>query len=518
MKELVSGDTADAGFFIPPSLVWPAYIAANVAVLIAVGAGIAMWSPSNPRVLYLVLLTALCSIPILKLQRLNGEHFLLAVYLAVFYNYFAVFDLMSILVGRTYGADTAMLSASEILITASCACVLLGYYAVARSGKRTHAVPSDWPLRNLLIVGIAFWIAGTISLGYWQVFIIADRSNATLLKNLNNLGTGMATIFMLGQLVQPLGVLILAYAYAKFRRPPLLALALLVVITQIVLGFVADFKGEAMQAGILVIIAKTYVDGKLPKMWLLAGALFVLLAFPVFQAYRLQVRGEHGVSSLQTLQNLVSTLESALQANEKASKGFGGSAYQTQSFWERASLKQSVELIVQRTGEDKPYQKGATLTPILAAFIPKILWPDKPSLSVGQVFNKEFQLAEADTYISPSHIGELYWNFGWLGVILGSASIGILLGVVGPRCAAIPYASLTRMLILVVTIYAFGIGSEGSIAVAYVPWMRGMAAIAILHWLFARRPAVRPADAAVGDAAPTGGPAAGQAVFPQLLR
>jgi hypothetical protein len=506
-----------ASFFIPPSLRWPAYVAVNVGVLMALGVGIAMWSTQNPPILYLILLTALCSSPILKLQRLNGEHFLLAVYLAVFYNYFAVFDLMSILVGRSHVESTAILSASEILILVFAACVLLGYHSVARGGTRTHAIPSEWPLKNVLIVGLAFWISGTISLGYWQTFIITDRSNASLLKNLNNLGPGLTTIFMMGQLVQPLGVLILAYAYAKFRSAPLLALALLVVFTQIVLGFVADFKGEAMQAGILVVIAKTYVDGKLPKMWLLGAALFVVLAFPVFQAYRLQVRGEHGVSSLQTLQNLVSTLQSALQAHEKADAGFGGAAYQTQSFWERASLKQSVELIVQRTGKEKPYQKGATLTPLVAAFIPKILWPDKPSVAVGQVFNKEFQLAEADTYISPSHVGELYWNFGWLGVIVGSASIGVLLGFVGTRCAAVPCASLTRLLIMVVTIYAFAIGSEGSIAVAYVPWLRSMAAIGILHWVFARLGAREAADP--GNAAPIVGPGqGGQPAFPQLLR
>ena len=293
------------------SLRWPAYVAVNIGVLMAVGVGVAMWSPSNPPILYLILLTALCSSPILKLQRLNGEYFLLAVYLAVFYNYFGVFDLMSIMVGRSHDASTAILSASEILILAAAACVLLGYYAVARGGKRMHSIPSEWPLRNVLIVGLAFWISGTISLGYWQTFIITDRSNASLLKNLNNLGMGLATIFMMGQLVQPLGVLILAYAYAKFRTHPVVIAGPIGRIYPNRARIRRRLKGEAMQAGILVIIAKTYVDGKPPKMWLLGAALFVVLAFPVFQAYRLQVRGEHGVSSLQTLQNLVSTLQSA---------------------------------------------------------------------------------------------------------------------------------------------------------------------------------------------------------------
>jgi hypothetical protein len=518
MKEPVAGRPADSGFFIRPALRWPAYAAVNIGVLTALGVGVALWSPSNPRILYLILLTALCSSPILKLQRLNGEYFLLAVYLAVFYNYFGVFDLMSTVLGRTHPGSSTLLSASEFVILAAAACVLLGYHVTARSGKLADAMPPDWPLKNVLVVGLAFWISGTISLGYWQTFIITDRSNASLLKNLNNLGPGLTTIFMMGQLIQPLGVLILAYAYARFKGAPLQALALLVVTVQIVLGFVADFKGEAMQAGILVIIAKTYVDGRLPKGWLLGAALFVLLAFPVFQAYRLQVRGEHGVSSLQALQNLVNTLQSALQAQQKAEAGFGGAAYQTQSFWERSSLKQSVELIVQRTGEDKPYQGGATLTPIVAAFIPKILWPDKPSIAVGQVFNKEFQLAEADTFISPSHVGELYWNFGWLGVILGSASIGVLLGFVGTRCAAVPHASLTRLLIMVMTIYAFAIGSEGSIAVAYVPWLRSMAAIGLLHWVLARRGGSRPVAAGAEDSAPPTAQQRRPAAFPQLLR
>jgi hypothetical protein len=162
---------------------------------------------------------------------------------------------------------------------------------------------------------------------------------------------------------------------------------------------------------------------------------------------------------------------------------------------------------------------GATLTPIPAAFIPKLLWPDKPNVAVGQVFNKEFHIGEADTYISPSHIGELYWNFGWPGIVLGSALIGLVLGVVGMRCGAFPHASLTRLLVVVVTIYAFAIGSEGSIAVAIVPWIRSMTAIGILHWLFARRTAIVRSQAAEHTlGAAMSGSGAARLPFPQLLR
>ena len=488
------------------------YLALNVGVLLALGIAAAVYAPADPRILYVVLLTALCTSPLLQLERINGPFFLLAVYLVIFYSYFGIADLMWVLTDRTPVGRGGVLSAAEAVILIAAACAIGGYHAGVRwlGGKGAMRTPAEWPFRAVLGVGLALWVVGTGCLVYWQTFIITDRSNATLMKNLSALGMGLTTVFMIGQLIQPLGVLLVAYAYARRRRAYLLALVLLVVLVQIVLGFVADFKGEAMQGGILVIITRTYVDGRLPKAWLTGGALFILLAFPVFQAYRLQVRGEEGVTSARALSNLIETLESSVQANEKVENGVGGSAYKSQSFWERASLKPSVDLIVERIGNDKPYQWGDTLTPIAAAFIPKILWADKPSLAVGQIFNQEFSISEvADTYISPSHVGEIYWNFGWPGVILISPLIGLLLGWIGARCRADGQVSITRLLVIVVTIYAFAIGSEGTMAVAYVVWLRSMAAIGLLHWIFARRASPG------GSAAPE--PAGSRLPYPNLL-
>lgn len=468
------------------------FVVVNLAVIVAVAAAVSTLAPSNPRIIYVGLLMLLCSSPVLQLDRINGRFFLLAVYLAVFFAFFGLADLMRILTGAPSASDGNMINASEVVILAAAALAIAGYHAGVRwfGEKSAEANPGsrEWPFGVILGLGLVFWIVGTAGLTYWQTFVITDRTNVSLERNLAKLGGGLTTVFMLVQLIQPLGILLLAYAYAKYRRAYLFALIILVVLVQVILGFVADFKGEAMQGGILVIITKTYVDGRLPKGWLLGGVLFILLVFPVFQAYRVQVRGEAGVTSLQTLENLVSIFQNSLQAEEKVSKGIGGSAYKAQSFWERSSMKQSVDLVVSRCGYDKPYQGGATLTPLAAAFIPKILWPDKPSLAVGQIFNREFGVSEvADTYISPSHVGEIYWNFGWMGILLSFPMIGLLLGAIGSRCSADPEPSVTRLLIVVVTIYAFAIGSEGTIAVAYVVWLRSMAAVGFMHWIFARR-------------------------------
>jgi hypothetical protein len=101
--------------------------------------------------------------------------------------------------------------------------------------------------------------------------------------------------------------------------------------------------------------------------------------------------------------------------------------------------------------------------------------------------NKEFNLSEQEeTYISPSHLGELYWNFGWPGVLVGMPMIGLLLGYVGRKCDLSHEANLTRILILVGTIQLLVLGFESAIVPQYSVWLRSLLAIGLLHWVFAR--------------------------------
>jgi len=484
---------------LSPALRMALFVGINVTVLMTLVVGVGMSSPTNPRLIYVMMITALCTAPILRLERINGPYFLLMTYLGFFYIFFGFGDVMSTLGGATPETSQGILSAAEAVILASGAGIVLGYYAAVRWARPKAAtagtVNKDWAFPAIVLVGLLFWLVGTAGMAYWQIHVIGDRTNVTLLKNLNALGQGLTTMFMLGQLIQPLGIIILAYAYTTYRRSFLLPMIIAVVFVQVVLGFAADYKSEAMSAGILLVITKTYVDGKVPKSWLVFVALFVVLVFPVFQAYRLQVRGEQGVSSAAAAQDLLGTLGKAINAQAKVKSGFGGAEYRVKSAWERASLKSSVELIVEKTGRDSPYQMGATLTPILTGFIPKIVWSTKESLAVGQIFNKTFHLAVTDdVYISPSHVGEIYWNFGWAGTLLLMPATGFLLGIIGARCIAYPRLSLTRLMVMIVTIVAFVVRAEGSIATEYVVWMRSMAVIGLLHLVFARRVHIRGVD------------------------
>jgi hypothetical protein len=85
------------------------------------------------------------------------------------------------------------------------------------------------------------------------------------------------------------------------------------------------------------------------------------------------------------------------------------------------------------------------------AFIPRLLWPDKPTLSKGSWFTVYLGFSpresEATTSTGITATGELYWNFGIVGVISGMLLIGVLIGAVWRMAGADPRGQVLHMLL-----------------------------------------------------------------------
>ena len=478
---------------------------------------IASMSQGGPlgTLVYVILMFALCSASLFWLDRLNGRYAVLAIFLAIYFMFFGVLDAISLASGTALGGD--FLSEAEMALLCGAAAALIGYrcgVALAGSSSPGRQI-ADWSVRMTLVVGIAFWLAGTVAITYFQVFALPEKTNAAAAHGFAMLGPVWTFAVMLGGMIQPMGLVIIAYGYARHRTFGWLALTLTMVVVQVAVGFITDIKSVAMLAGILVILARVMVDGRLPKAWLLGGAVFIAFAFPLFQAYRSDVSGERGMNHIQALENIDKVIDIVLADRDRVTEKPAG--YRSQTFFERASLKGNVELAFLHTGVDTPFREGETLVELWVAFIPRLIWPDKPDVPVGQLFNHEFFHGDENTYISPSHFGELYWNFGWPGVLLGMTFIGAMLGFIATRCNLADHISVTRVLVLLATIKYVCLGFEGSIAIAYVTWLRSLAAVGLLHLLLARRryevvPTARP----ISDNGPV---LAGRVPqFPNLLR
>lgn len=104
---------------------------------------------------------------------------------------------------------------------------------------------------------------------------------------------------------------------------------------------------------------------------------------------------------------------------------------QWQGFMERVFDLEPVAYIVQDV-KLQGFQHGETLSNIVYTFVPRIAWPDKPSMAHSLWFSAYIGLAgspeAANTATAMTAPGELYLNFGVPGIVVGMLVIGAMYG------------------------------------------------------------------------------------------
>jgi len=487
------------------------FVGLNVFVLLAGVVGAPLHDIDSGRALYAVVLFLLCSLPLLSMKALNGRFFLLAVFMLLYFLFFGgALDLQALVIGEEiHPLHEGFLEPAEVTILTCAVLVLIGYFAGVGLGGRGEDArpPTEWRKQAILLLGIFLWVTGMAAVIYFQIFTVPEKTNASAARGFAAMGPVLTFIVMLGHLLGPLGTLILAYGYARFRGPFWLGVILVVVCGEVVVGFITDIKAQAMIGGAIVILVKTLVDNRLPRVWIACGVAFVILAFPIFQAYRVEVTGERGLNRLQALKELPKVIEIAFAARDKSTDS-SVRGPRAPTFLERSSSKGNIEILLQHVPADTPYLQGKTLVAIPMAFVPRLLAPDKEDISVGQLFSKQILKSTEDTFISITHLGELYWNFGLGGVLVGLPLTGLLLGFVGTRNSLEGRPSMTRLLVLMATVQPLCMGFGGTMPISYVIWLRSMAAIGLMHLVFARK--VAPAVAASTAVAASAGASAGE--------
>ncbi len=459
----------------------------NAAFVLLLIALVGIDGAPNPRLLYLVLIFGICSHPIVHLDGLNGRLSLLGIFSAAYFVSYGFMDVMNLTRGVSAETTHSPLSESEAVMIMGIVMATLGYRGALAIATRTsrNAVDRDWSPWTALTVGLVIWGIGTVTSYVWGVYIISDTTLEATKKGLASLSPVAVAAFLLAGMVQPLGILLVAYVWRTTQAKLLTPLVIAIVCVQVVLGFILNIKGTAMIGGILVIVTIVMLESRIPRLWVAAAAVFVLVAFPIFLASREEVHGNRHIARSTILENFGKILGIALAAEDRTLK-----SNEQPGFLERASVRGSVQMIVEKTNEGVPFQHGYTLIPLLSSFVPKIVWPEKPDVPTGRLVNRTFHVSEyEDTYISPSILGELYWNFAWPGVLLGMTIIGGLLGFLTGRFNLAEHRTVTGLLVLVVTIKQLIVAMEGTFAPEYVVWLRSLGAIGILHLAFARKKA-----------------------------
>lgn len=106
-----------------------------------------------------------------------------------------------------------------------------------------------------------------------------------------------------------------------------------------------------------------------------------------------------------------------------------------QDWWTRLNFSHVQAYAMEQYESGMP---GSTLSNVWMYFIPRLVWPDKPALEgPGKIFYSLVTGREGTSFLALSVFGDLYWQFGWLGVILVCPLIGWFFSVISFRSVTI---------------------------------------------------------------------------------
>jgi hypothetical protein len=162
------------------------------------------------------------------------------------------------------------------------------------------------------------------------------------------------------------------------------------------------------------------------------------------------------------------------------------------SIWARKSTLSQISAGVELTAR-KGFYYGETLEYLAYVFIPRFIWANKPLVMQGQWFAVEIgnsiirDLGKANNSINMTIKGELFINFGWIGMIIGLVLFAFLIAVLWNNISF--HQSKMFMLSGLFGVFIFniargGFGSDLQIIVSIVSFYLILWAITLFFSLF----------------------------------
>jgi hypothetical protein len=181
--------------------------------------------------------------------------------------------------------------------------------------------------------------------------------------------------------------------------------------------------------GAVIFVSAWIGLGHLKISWIVSAALGIAIIISlrgVTEQYRKVVwfAGEGGgvVSRTKLFFKLLDARVQTDGVSGAVSKGFETSAGRS------ANLDLLADVII-RTPAEIPYWNGETYLSLVGAFVPRFLWPDKPTKELGQAFGHRYGYVgvnDQSTALNLPILVEFYVNFGIAGVILGMCLVGCI--------------------------------------------------------------------------------------------
>lgn len=285
-----------------------------------------------------------------------------------------------------------------------------------------------------------------------------------------------------------LALILLAYqVYGSPRIDRSLKFLLYLIVTGVaLLGFSGGLLEQAFVPIVLLFLVRWHASGKLPIILLAFGFLMYVLISPVKNEFRQQVWYNGAAPTLVDRILLWVDLGTGVVGNIANGSLNNFSDTVLRPALSRFDLLHKFVYIQEMTPRLVPYYQGETYGYLIIGWIPRFIWPDKPSASeANRTFDIDYQLIipqQTSTTISIGQLPEAFANFGVIGILVVMLFQGILFGSLdkvlnGPRSEG------GRAVYLSLMVFFFnGIGS--STAIWFGALLQNMIANALILRLF----------------------------------
>ncbi|BCG63744.1 MAG: hypothetical protein methR_P1472 [Methyloprofundus sp.] len=427
------------------------------------------------RVCYVVIFFNISALPFFFMDKSKGRYVLMVIFLPLYFVLFCIGDFFSILgIEDKLAKETKSIeSAVDGIIIIGGVCYIFGYmFLISITKKKWKGWFSDeWDFKKIKIAGVLCWMLGTWA--FITIFFFKETSQLPLsiVSNLKNFSL--------------IGVIMLTYHYLSKNDKSTLFILLFIGGGQLFLGFVANTKEVSFIIPVVYLIIGFISKGRINKKILVSLVALMVVYISFFNVYRLFVMQINNKTPLQAVQSLSQSIDTVLSNlntkhvdNKKKSSSF---------LKERIETRKYIIILVNGIEKGVPTMDGYTLNLFFKSFIPRVFWPNKPEISIGKLFNHEFNISASKlTYIPATHLGEFYWNFKMPGVVVGMFFIGFFMAYISKMTDLSVKVTLPRVIIIMMVIYITCVRFEADWAQQYSNVVRALVIIYFLN-LFLRK-------------------------------
>jgi hypothetical protein len=247
-------------------------------------------------------------------------------------------------------------------------------------------------------------------------------------------------------------------------------------------NFFTGAKSQFLAPAAVMAIAYIVVRRRIALRWIAVAFLAVILLYPIAEFHRRVIlKSKFGAAhALRTPVQTVSRIARYALSHSPGEYLLVG-LHATSIRFDALGV---TAVILRECPSRVPYQRGWTLGYIVVSYVPRVAWPGKPEVSIGQWVTDNF-VAEPGvlrSHTGPSWIGELYFNFGWPGIVIGMLLIGVYMRILHEMFFRTD-APLPAQLMSVVVLFTIAPTIQAAVMTPINGPIFGAMPLVIAHWV-----------------------------------